>query len=188
MPLELTVSDKPIDLKNSKLVVKEKNIKKINLSVRRTMDGNLIIQDHHSINIVIAPDKGKIISFPKDEYTQDCYSYQDNLFKHLTTSGVIKPETVNGGNLYGSLEALYDTDKKGDEEPIEVVMLNIYNFLSKEKEDHKIQKKYIDDLEKSLLHPEEEHATEMGEVPHDKFKGSIPIYGFPTRGVYRYNY
>ena len=188
MALELKVSEKPLDLKNSKLIVKEKNNKKINLAVRRTLDGNLIIQDHHSIHIVVMPDKGKIITFPKDEYNQDCYEYQDNMFKHLTLAGVVKPDSVNGSNIYGSLEGMYDIDKKGDEEPIEVVLLNIYNFLTKQKEDHKIHKKYVDDLEKDLLDPEEDKHTEMGEIPHDKFKGSIPIYGFPTRGVYRYNY
>jgi len=186
MPVELSVVDKPLD--NIKLVVKDKNVKKVNLAIRKTLDGNLIIQDHHSMNIVIMPDKGKILTFPKSEYNQDCYADQDDLYKHLTNSGVIKLDTINGGNIYGSLEAQYDTDKKGDEEPVEVVILNIHNFLSKAKEDHAVHKKFVDDLENNLLHPEDEHSTEMGEVPHEKFKGSIPITGFPTRGVYRYNY
>ena len=46
----------------------------------------------------------------------------------------------------------------------------------------------LGDLEKELLQPEEEESTELGEVPQEKFKGSIPRYGFPTRGIYRYNY
>ena len=188
MPLELTIADKPLDLEKTKIVIKDKNVAKIKLSVRKTLDGNLIVQDHHSMNIVIVPDKGKIVSFPKDEYSQDCYADQNDLFKFLVKGGVIKPESVNGSNLYGSMEALYNIEKEGDEEPIEVVMLNIHKFLFNAKEDHKVRKKYIDDLEKNLLHPEEEHSTEMGEIPHSKYKGSIPVYGFPTRGVYRYNY
>lgn len=186
MSIELNVVDKPID--DIKLVVKDKNTKKIRLSVRKTLDGNLIVQDHHSINIIIAPDKGKIISFPKSEYSQDCYADQDDLFKFLSLNGVVKPESVNGSNLYGSLEGIYVTDKKGDEEPIEVVLLNIHNFLSGAKEDHAVRKKYIDDLEDQLTNPDEEESTEFGEISHDKFKGSIPKWGFPTRGVYRYNY
>jgi len=186
MPFELSVQDKPLE--DVHLVVKDKNTKKISLSVRKTLDGNLIIQDHHSINIIVVPDKGKILSFPKGEYSQDCYADQDDLFKHLTLNGVVKPESVNGSNLYGSLEGLYDTDKKGDEEPIDVVLLNVHTFLTKAKENHQVHKKYIDDLERNLLDPEEEESTEMGEVPHAKFKGAIPVYGFPTRGVYRYNY
>lgn len=186
MPLELTIKDK--SLENPKLVLKDKNVKKVNLALRRTLDGNLIIQDHHSMNIVIMPDKGKILTFPKTEYNQDCYADQDDLFKHLSLNGVIKIDSVNGSNLYGSLEGMYDTDKKGDEEPVEVVILNISNFLNKAKENHSVQKKFIDDLEKQLLDPDEEESTEFGEIPHEKFKGSVPAHGFPTRGVYRYNY
>lgn len=188
MPFEISIKDKPLDLEKAKIVIKDKDSKKIKLSVRRTLDGNLIVQDHHSINIVVIPDKGKILSFPKGEYSEDCFSDQDDLFKHLVSVGAIKPDSINGGNIYGSLEAAYNIDKKGDEEPIEVILLNLYNFLNKTKEDYKIKKKFVDDLEKSLLDPEEEESTEMGEIPHGKFKGSIPIYGFPTRGVYRYNY
>lgn len=186
MPFELTLQDK--SLKEPRLVLKNKNIKKVKLGLRRTLDGNLLIQDHHSINIVIMPDKGKILTFPKTEYTQDCYTDQDDLFKYLTLNGVVKVDSINGGNLYGSLEGMYNIDKKGDEEPVEVVILNISNFLNKSKEDHSIQKKFIDDLEQQLLNPEDEESTDLGEVPHHKFKGSIPQWGYPSRGVYRYNY
>jgi len=186
MPIELSVKDKPLE--DISLVIKDKNTKKINLSVRKTLDGNLIIQDHHSLIITVVPDKGKVLVFPKGEYSQDCYADQDDLFKFLTLSGVVKPDSINGSNIYGSLEATYNTEKKGDEEPLEVVLLNIHNFLVKAKENHQVQKNYIDDLEKNLLDPEDEGSTEMGEVPHSKFKGAIPVYGFPTRGVYRYNY
>jgi len=186
MPVELTIQDKPFD--GISLELKDKNVKKINLAVRKTLDDYLLIQDHHNINIVIMPDKGKVIAFPKAEYTEDCYTDQDQLFKFLLQGGVIKPDSINGGNIYGSLEAVYMTDKKGDEEPIEVVLLNVHNFLKKDKEEYSVRKKFIDDLEDQLLEPEDEHSTEFGEIPHEKFKGSIPKYGFPTRGVYRYNY
>lgn len=186
MDAQLTIVDKPIE--NVKLVLKDKNIKKINLAIRKTLDNHLLIQDHHNINIVIMPDKGKVLAFPKGEYTEDCYSDQDQLFKFLTQSGVIKFDSINGGNIYGSLEAAYNIDQSGDEEPLEVVILNIHNFLKKNKEEYSVRKKFIDDLENQLLHPEDEHSTEMGEVPHEKFKGSIPMHGFATRSIYRYNY
>lgn len=186
MPLELTIHDKPLE--NPHLVLKEKNVKKVKLAIRRTLDGNLLIQDHHSMNIVIMPDKGKVLTFPKSEYNQDCYADQDDLFKHLSLNGVVKVDSINGSNLYGSLEGMYNTDKKGDEEPIEVVILNISNFLNKAKEDHSVQKKFIDDLEKQLLSPDEEDSTDLGEIPQQKFKGSIPQHGFSVKSTYRYNY
>jgi hypothetical protein len=186
MPLTLKVKGPSID--QLKLAVKPKNNKKVKLAIRKTLDGGIIIQDHHNMNIVVMPDKGKIVSFPKNEFSDDCYSDQDQLFSFLTQAGVVSPETIVGSSIYGSLEAKYQTEKKGDEEPLEVVILNISNFLNKDKEEYTIRKKFIDDLERELLHPDEVESTELGEVPHEKFKGSIPKYGFPTRGIYRYNY
>ena len=185
MPLQLKVVD---TLDDKKLVVKTKKVKNVKVAIRKTLDGNLIIQDHQSINIVIMPEKGKIVAMPKGEFNQDCYTDQDQLFQHLTLAGVIKPDTVMGGNIFGSLEAQFPTEKKGEEEPIEVVILNVTNFLNKDKQEYSVRKQFIDQLEQELLRPDEEDSTELGEIPHEKSKGSIPKYGFPTRGIYRYNY
>lgn len=186
MPIALKI--KGPDVADLTLKIKEKSVKKVTLAIRKTLDGNILIQDHHNMNIVIMPDKGKILSFPKGEFSQDCYADQDQLFHFLVQNGVIAPDTVIGSNIYGSLEAKFNTQKTGDEEPLEVVILNISNFLTKDKEEYSIRKKFIDDLEKELLHPDYENSTELGEIPQEKFKGSIPKYGFPTRGIYRYNY
>jgi hypothetical protein len=186
MPVELSVVDKPLE--DVQLVIKDKNTKKVSLALRKTLDNHIIIQDHHNMNIVVMPDKGKILAFPKGEYTQDCYTDQDQLFHFLRQAGVIKPDSINGSTIYGSLEAMYNTEKSGDEEPVEIVILNISNFLSKDKEEYSTRKKFIDDLENQLLHPEDEESTDYGEISQEKFKGSIPVYGFPSRSVYRYNY
>lgn len=186
MPLTLKVQDPPID--QITLKVKPRNVKRVKIAIRKTLDGNLIVQDHHNMNIVISPEKGKIIAFPKGEFNDDCYADQDQLFQYLIQSGVVSADSVIGGNIYGSLEAAFEKEKKGEEEPLEVVILNVSNFLNKDKEEYQVRKKFIDDLERELLAPDEEQSTELGEVPHEKFKGSIPKYGFPTRGIYRYNY
>lgn len=182
----IQLKDRPAG--DTRFVLKDKNSKKISMAIRKTLDGNLLIQEHNSINIVIQPDKGKIVTFPKEEYTDECYADQDDLFKYLISTGVIKADTINGGNIYGSLEAVFPMEKIGKEEPVEVVILNLHDFLQKQKIKHSINKKYVDDLEQQILQPDEEDSTELGEIPHDKFKGSIPKWGFPTRGVYRYNY
>ena len=185
MPLTLKVEEHPEDLK---LVLKPKNVKKVKLAIRKTLDGNLLIKDHHTVDIVIMPDKGKVLAMPKGEYNQDTYADQDQLFKFLMDSGVIQPESVIGGNIFGSLEGKYNTEKLGDEEPVEVVILNVSNFITKDKGEYSVRRQYIDSLEQDLLNPEDEKSTELGEIPQEKFKGSIPMHGFPTRGIYRYNY
>lgn len=179
---------KTADAGDLTLKIGAKKTKSIALAIRKTLDGNLIIQDHHNMNIIIMPDKGKIVTFPKGEFNQDCYADQDQMFSFLTQTGVISPESIMGSNIYGSLEALFTTEKKFEEEPLDVVILNIANFLSKDKQEFRIRKKFIDDLERELLSPDDIQSTELGEVPQEKSKGSIPKYGFPTRGIYRYNY
>lgn len=185
MPFQLKVLDNVEDLK---IVAKEKEVKKIKLQIGKTLDGNILIKDHQSINVIIMPDKGKILAIPKGEFSDEVYTDQDQLFHHLLTQGVITPDSVVGGSIYGSLEAKYNMEKKGEEEPLDVVLLNVDAFISKDKAEYSIRKQYIDQLEKELLAPDEETSTDLGEVPHEKFKGSIPKYGFPTRGIYRYNY
>jgi hypothetical protein len=185
MPLQLKVVD---SIEGEELVLKEKTFKKIKLTIGKTLDGNILISDHQSMNVIIMPDKGKILAIPKGEFSNDVYTDQDQLFNHLLVRGVIIPDSVVGGNIYGSMEAKYTTEKKGDEEPLDVVLLNLYSFISKDKQEFSIRKKFIDDLEKELLAPDDEQSTDLGEVPQEKFKGSIPKYGFPTRGIYRYNY
>lgn len=185
MPLQLKVVD---DVSKIQLVAKEKEAKKISLQIGKTLDGNLIIKDHQSLNVIIMPDKGKILAIPKGEFSNDVYTDQDQMFQHLLMQGVVMPDSIIGGNIYGSLEAKYAIEKKGEEEPLDVVLLNIHNFISKDKAEFSIRKQFIDQLEKELLNPDEEESTELGEIPQEKFKGSIPRYGFPTRGIYRYNY
>jgi len=186
MPIQLTLREpSPI---GGNLVLKDKAGKRITVAVRRTLDGNLMFSGHHCMTIVVMPEKSKIIAFPKTEFTDDVYANQDELFNFLVHNGVVTPDTIIGGNIYGSIEAKYASEKKTDEDPMEVALLNIHNFLHKDKQEYAIRKQYIDDLEKELLSADDEDTTEMGEVPQERTKGSIPKWGFPSRGIYRYNY
>lgn len=186
MSVELKV--KGPDTDEISLKVKESDGIKIKVAMRKTLDGHIMVTSHHNFNIVIMPDKGKILTIPKNEYSDETYNNQDQMFKYLANAGVILPDSVNAGSIYGSLEGKYPTEKKNDEEPLEVVIYNLHNFLNKDKEDHAIRKKYMDELEQDLLNPSEDETTDLGEIPQAKTKGSIPKWGFPTRGIYRYNY
>lgn len=185
MPIKLKVADNIDDLQ---IVAKEKKFKKIKLEIGKTLDGSIIITGHQNMNVVIIPDKGKIIAMPKGEFSDDVYTDQDQMFNFLLVNGVVTADSIIGGSIYGSLEAKFSTEKKGEEEPLDVVLLNLANFINKDKKEFTIRKRFIDDLERELLAPDEESSTDLGEIPQEKFKGSIPKYGFPTRGIYRYNY
>lgn len=184
MPLQLKVqpnNDVVLKLKNS-------NTKKITLKIGKTLDGNLLVGDHHLLDIIVMPEKGKILALPKSEYNSEAYDDQDSLFQELLKAGIIIPDTITGGNIYGSIQAKFETKKINDEEPLDVILLGLYNFLNKEKQFYSRRKEFIDSLEKELLNPSDQSSTELGEIPQERNKGSIPRYGFPTRGIYRYNY
>ena len=61
-------------------------------------------------------------------------------------------------------------------------MLGIYNFLKEEEPFFKVIDDIEDDYEESILKPDAEHSTELGEVPHEERKGSL-IPGY-IRGPY----
>lgn len=166
---------------------KETGIQK-EVQISRTLSGDYLLKEHPSIDVVVMPQKNKILVLPKEEINDYVYSIQDKLMTYLTRRGVILPESIVGGNVYGSLQGSYIAQPPGGENPVQVVTLNIANFIEDERPIFKREKEFEDAMEKDLLKPDVKDSTELGEVPQEPFKGSIPKYGFPTRGIYRYNY
>ena len=76
----------------------------IEMNARRTLDGNILIMDHESIDIVLMPEKNKFLAFPKDIIHEDVYGAQDRLGKFLVRKGIIDPNSIKSGNVYGSME------------------------------------------------------------------------------------
>lgn len=160
--------------------------KKVNL--KKTLSGDFLLREHPEMDIIVIPNKQKVLALPKDEQTEHVYNAQERLFKYMVTKGVILPESVISGNVYGSLQGGYMAQPPGGEDPVQVVIYAITNFFDEDVPLHNVEKEYEDRMEKELLIPDVEDSTELGEVPQEPFKGSIPKYGFPTRGIYRYNY
>jgi len=172
-----------------KITIKEKEtgIEK-QIQISRTLNGDYVLDEHPEIDAIVMPQKQKILVLPKDEQTDSIYTLQDNLMKFLNKSGVIIPDSISGGNIYGSLQASYLPDPPGGENALQAVIYSIANFIEQQRPIVRFEKDYEDKIEKSLAEPSVQDSTELGEVPQEPFKGSIPKYGFPTRGIYRYNY
>jgi len=160
--------------------------KKVN--IRKTLSGDFLMREHPEIDIIVMPEKAKVLVLAKDEQTENVYKLQERLFKYMVQRGVVLPESVNSGNVYGSLEGKFTAQPPGGENASQVVIYNLANFIEEEMPKYKSEKNFEDKMEKNLLKPDVEDSTEIGEVPQEPFKGSIPKYGFPTRGIYRYNY
>ncbi len=158
------------------------------IDIRKTLSGDLMLREHPEIDIFIIPNKQKVLVLPKEEQTDHIYNLQEKLFKYMIQKGVILPESIIAGNIYGSLQGGYIEQPPGGEDPLQVVVYSLANFLEDEMPNYRSEKEYEDRLEKELLSPPVQDSTELGEVPQETFKGSIPKYGFPTRGIYRYNY
>lgn len=144
---------------------------KMSLIARRTMDGNILILDHNDIDVAILPGEKKIITFPKASFHDGVYSTQERLFNYLSKKGVIKRETIQSGNVYGSIEAEYPDATEGD--TTQIIMYTIGTFMNEEKPHLEMEEYLEDEWEKSLTEPDGKDSTELGEVPQVAKKGTI---------------
>jgi len=181
MAIKIKVSSKKRDEKPKE--AQKPNIK-LQLDIRRTLDDNLIISDHPDVDIVVYIKESKIVLFPKEVLSEVVYDTQDRFFKFMEKRGIVNPETVRGGNTYGSMEGLFLSGDGGKEESLPLVILNIENFIDQERPHFEYVEKYKKMEDEELLEPSEEDSTNLGEVPQEETKGSIrPGYG-GTRSYY----
>tara|TARA_Y100000592_G_scaffold91614_1_gene152040 strand:- start:1579 stop:2220 length:642 start_codon:yes stop_codon:yes gene_type:complete len=141
------------------------------LNARENLNGDLMIYDHKDIDIVLMQEKKKIVAFAKDMLTDNVYGAESRLFEFLRKKGIVAYDSIQGGNIYGSMEAKILDSKKYDS--VKSALLNIAEWFKEEKpmldqlEDHD---QIMDD---QLVNPDDDKATELGEVPHEEEKGSI---------------
>jgi hypothetical protein len=163
MSIEVTIEN-PIDAR-------------VKLKARKTLDGNILILDHPDIDIVISPKKKKVLALAKNQYNDHVYATQSRLFEYLRRRGVVDPASVHGGNVYGSLEgAILESIEPHAADSVQMTLYSIVHFLIEEKPHYDALKKYEFDFEKNLLDPSEKDSTELGDVPHNKRKGSVTQY------------
>lgn len=155
----------------------------IELNLRRALNGDYLIYDHPLFDTVIMPKKNKIVTFSKRNPKTDPYPSQDKFFDYLMRLGMIVQDSVQGGNVYGSFEAVYPINDKVD--TIQALLLAIYNFLKEELEFFKAIDDYEEEYEDSLLQPSPDDSTELGEVPQEDTKGSIDPNSLPYGLIYR---
>lgn len=153
----------------------------ITLDVRRTLGGDIAIYSHEDIDIVIDVKNKKIVAFVKDEMNDMVYDAQSRMFDYLTKKGIIKRDSVQGGNVYGSMQGLIE-EPNGDADPIQVALLGVTKFVEEEAPRFMYQKAYDEQEEDRLTSPDSEESTELGEVPHKREKGSM------RPGIYRNAY
>jgi len=141
----------------------------VELNARKTLDGNLIISDHADIDIVIMAKKNKVTSFSKDLMNDYAYGAQNRLFNYLSKRGIVEFDSVQGGNIYGSMEATLVEHESASKYAI----LNIHKFINEERPYFDFIGAYMDADEKQKIEPDDLHSTDLGDVPHADTKGSL---------------
>ena len=158
---------------------------KFKLNIREAHNGDLMIFDHPEIDIVVMVEKKKVVTFAKDLATDIVYGTSSRLMERLRTKGVIAFETIQGGNVYGSLEGqlleMKSSEKENDVMPL--VLNQISEWIESERPYFETVEDYEQMYDDELTKPDAEDSTELGKVPKAAEKGSIRPYVF---GAYPY--
>ena len=149
----------------------------VELKLRRSMNGDYYISDHSDIDIIIMKEKKKILAIAKDLMSELVYGAQDRLFKFLVSRGLVAPNSVQGGSVYGSMEGeLLASDEL---DPIKMAIINISKWIDEERPYFEFMDKFEEMESDRFTDPEEEESTELGEVPHGEQKGVLrPGYNY----------
>lgn len=156
----------------------------VELNARKALDGSLLIMDHQKIDIAVMPEQMKVVTFPKTTSTEDVYDYQNRLLELLADKGVIERASIQGGNVFRSLEGEIFTNEQVN--PLEAAVFVITEFLQYEAEHMRVADEYEKELEDMYTHPTDRDSTEYGEVPQYGEKGSMRpgYYYYPLRNRY----
>ena len=169
-------------------VGKKANQKKVRLEldVRKSISGDLMIFDHGDVDIVLSPSKNKVIAFPKDTMTDLVYGAQNRLFAFLRKKGIVVAESVQGGSYYGALEALLETPNSDKLNAAKLALINISKFIEEERPYFENIEAMVSATDSEFVDPDKADSTELGEVPQQAQQGSIrPGY---VRDPYSFSY
>ncbi len=156
----------------------------VELQARKALDGSLLIMDHLKIDIAVVPNTNKIVTFPKTIATEDVYDYQNRLLELLADRGIVDRASIQGGNVFRSLEG--DIYENKEVNPMQAAVFVIAEFIESEAKHEQVANQYEKELEDMYTHPSDRDSTEYGEVPQYAEKGSMRpgYYYYPLRNRY----
>ena len=173
MSIEIQIGEEEPQQSLGEVPEEEKPQATIKLNARKTLDGNIMVFDHEDMDIVLMPNKNKVVTFPKDIMEDKVYASQDMLFYVLNKKGVIESDSVQGGSVYGSLEATMATPDGEGVSGLQVILRTIGKFIEEEKPYFRTYKWVEEEQEERLTDPDDKDSTDLGEVPHHAEKGAM---------------
>lgn len=174
MPVNITITDQeteqvPPEPQGIKIEIVEKDNIEGKLNLRSAINGDLMIMDHKDIDIVVKPKDKKIVAFAKETLSDLVYGAESRLLEYLRKTGVLKIDSIQGGNIYGSLEGQIQEGEKS----VEIALMKISEWMETEEPMMSGRTGYDDMQDDHLINPDGEYSTELGEVPQEADKGSI---------------
>ena len=175
MPLNVTIGNPTPEEKPPDLTVEfkgeEKETLEYQLKLRAALNGDLMILDHKDIDIIVQPQNNKVVTFAKEILSDVVYGAESRLLEYLRKQGIIEYDSIQGGNVYGSLEGKIMSSTTHDS--IKATILNIAEWMKTEQPYMKGVTAYEEMEDDALIDPDNADSTELGEVPQEPKKGSI---------------
>ena len=179
-------SDEPIKIKVGAAARKPTPSVTLELNIRKSLSGDLMIFDHADIDIVMSSKNNKITAFPKETMNDLVYGAQNRLFAFLRKKGIVVAESVQGGSYYGALEALLETPNSDKLNAAKLALINISKFIEEERPYFENLEAMVSATDSEFVDPDKADSTELGEVPQQAQQGSIrPGY---VRDPYSFSY
>ena len=158
----------------------------INLKISQTLDGNLLINDHKYMDIVVVPMEGRIVTMPKPYAEKDVYDYQRDLMYYLFKNGVSNAMAPEGGPFIGMVETTYPLDSAVD--PLQASLLMISEYITQTESEELTAQEYDENIEDNFTDPPDSETTAYGEIkPYQDTPGANAI-GDPTYTFAGYGY
>lgn len=184
--INLIPSDEPIQIKVGAAARKPVPSITLELNIRKSLSGDLMIFDHADIDIVMSSRTNKITAFPKETMNDMTYGAQNRLFNYLRKKGIVLAESIQGGSYYGAIEASMLESYDDKINAAKFALLNISKFIEEERPYFENVEAIIAGVDDDFVEPDKADSTELGEVPQKVQQGSLrPGY---VRDPYRYSY
>lgn len=184
--VRLIPKNEPIKIKVGDAARKPLPTIRLELKIRKSLSGDLMIFDHADIDIVLSSKTNKVTAFPKETMTDMVYGAQNRLFAFLRKKGIIIAESIQAGSFYGALEGSIEESYDDKINSTKMTLLNISKFIEEERPYFENFEAHVAGVEDNLLDPDKADSTELGEVPEKVKQGSIrPGY---LRDPYSFSY
>jgi hypothetical protein len=168
------------DLQEPKLEIK--------LNIRRSLNGDYIVRDHPLIDIILMPQKNKILALSKDSMGDRTYYAQNKLFDFLYKKGIIDPASIQGGNVYSSMEATMHTPTAEGVSALQSALLMVTEFIEHEMPIFAYEEQLDSRFEQEITQPDPTNSTELGDVEQKERKGVLGQSIHTPQNAYNYSY